>query len=114
MTSRIDQRMPNARVALVGHGGDFGPTGCPGRAIISNADVAFVLQFFERFNEVLRSTATARAVTFVDVVGPAIGHDASAGEARWFEGNESQSPIQPRHPTPLGSRAMADLIVPAL
>ncbi|WNO25745.1 esterase [Gordonia phage Goib] len=112
--ARIATRAPNARIVLVGHGGYYGPTGCPGQANISNADAAYVLRFFERFNATLRNAAEARSATFVDVAGPAAGHDACAGPARWFEGNASPSQSQPRHPTPLGSRAIADLIVAAL
>ncbi|WP_349291723.1 SGNH/GDSL hydrolase family protein [Gordonia sp. ALPHA1B1] len=112
--TRIGQRAPNARVVLVGHGGYYGQTGCPGQANISTADAAFVLRFFERFNAVLRHSARAHSVVFVDVAGPAAGHDACAGSARWFEGNISRSATQVRHPTPLGSKAIADLVVAAL
>lgn len=112
--TQIGRRAPNARVVLVGHGGYYGPTGCPEQANISTADAAFVLRFFERFNAVLRDSARARSATFVDVAGPAAGHDACAGSARWFEGNISRSATQVRHPTPLGSKAIADLVVAAL
>ncbi|EON31187.1 secreted hydrolase [Gordonia terrae C-6] len=110
----IASRAPNARVILVGHGGYYGRTGCPGQANISNADAAFVMAFFERFDAILRSAAVTRSMTFVDVASAAVGHDACSGAARWFEGNTSQSQTQPRHPTPLGSRAIANLILNAL
>ncbi|MCG7631541.1 SGNH/GDSL hydrolase family protein [Gordonia McavH-238-E] len=112
--TQIRRRAPHARVVLVGHGGYYGQTGCPDQANISAADAAFVLRFFERFNAVLEKSAHAQSITFVDVAGPAVGHDACAGAARWFEGNISRSATQVRHPTPLGSRAIADLVVAAL
>lgn len=110
----IASHAPNARVVLVGHGGYFGSTGCPGQANISNADAAYLQTFFERFDAILRTAAVTRTMTFVDVASAAVGHDACAGTARWFEGNDSQSQTQPRHPTPLGSRTIANLIARAL
>ncbi|AXQ51839.1 esterase [Gordonia phage Catfish] len=110
----VTNRAPNARVILVGHGGYYGPTGCAGQANISDRDAAYVLEFFQRFNAALRNAAEARSLTFVDVATAAAGHDACAGPARWFEGNASQSSTQPRHPTPLGSRAIADLVLAAI
>lgn len=112
--STIAARAPLARVVLVGHGGYYGRTGCPGQANISNADAAYLQTFFKRFDAILRTAAVTRAMTFVDVASAAVGHDACAGTARWFEGNASQSQTQPRHPTPLGSRAIANLIALAL
>ncbi|MBN0975435.1 MULTISPECIES: SGNH/GDSL hydrolase family protein [unclassified Gordonia (in: high G+C Gram-positive bacteria)] len=112
--SLIRARAPLARVVLVGHGGYYGRTGCPGQANISNADAAYLQTFFKRFDAILRTAAVTRSMTFVDVASAAVGHDACAGAARWFEGNASQSQTQPRHPTPLGSRAIANLIVRAL
>ncbi|MCX2755499.1 SGNH/GDSL hydrolase family protein [Gordonia sp. 4N] len=111
---RIASRAPNARVVLVGHGGYYGRTGCPGQANISNADAVYLQTFFQRFDAILRTAAVTRSMTFVDVASAAVGHDACAGPARWFEGNASQSQTQPRHPTPLGSRAIAALITRAL
>ncbi|UCZ89437.1 hypothetical protein WDY80_05020 [Gordonia hongkongensis] len=102
---KIASSAPNARVVLVGHGGYYGRTGCPGQANMSNADAAYLQTFFQRFDTILRTAAVTRSMTFVDVASAAVGHDACAGAARWFEGNFSQSQTQPRHPTPLGSRA---------
>lgn len=112
--STIAARAPLARVVLVGHAGYYGRTGCPGQANISNADAAYLQSFFKRFDAILRTAAVTRSMTFVDVASAAVGHDACAGAARWFEGNASQSQTQPRHPTPLGSRAIANLIARSL
>ena len=110
----IRVRAPQARVVLVGHGGYYGRTGCPGQANISNADAVYLQEFFRRFDAILRTAAVTRSMTFVDVAAASVGHDACAGPARWFEGNASQSQTQPRHPTPLGSKAIANLIARAL
>lgn len=111
---KIASRAPSARVVLVGHGGYYGRTGCPDEANISTADAAYLRTFFDRFDAILRTAAVTRSMTFVDVATPAVGHDACAGTARWFEGNVSRSQTPPRHPTPLGSRAIASLIVNVL
>ena len=110
----IALRAPLARVVLVGHGGYYGRTGCPGQANISNADAVYLQTFFKRFDAILRTAAETRRMTFVDVASAAVGHNACAGAARWFEGNTSQSQTQPRHPTPLGSKAIANVIARAL
>ncbi len=92
----VATRAPNARVVLVGHGGYYGRTGCPGQANISNADAAYLQTFFQRFDTILRTAAVTRSMTFVDVASAAVGHDACAGAARWFEGNSSHSQTRPR------------------
>ncbi|QDF15404.1 esterase [Gordonia phage Mollymur] len=112
----VGDRAPNAEIVLVGHGGYYGSTGCAAEVTASDADLAYIDGFFDRFNAVLSSAADRAGATFVDVAGPAKGHDACAGSQAWFRGNvrDTSQPWQNRHPTPLGSTAMAELIAAAL
>ncbi|NUS44154.1 MAG: SGNH/GDSL hydrolase family protein [Mycobacteriaceae bacterium] len=108
----IHTRAPAARMLLVGHGGYFGPHGCPKAANLTDADAEFVGKFFDRFNTVLRASAQNHHAEYVDVAGPAVGHDACATlDKRWFQGNVSAAPLLARHPTPLGSGQMGRLVV---
>ncbi|MEP9395561.1 SGNH/GDSL hydrolase family protein [Gordonia sp. VNQ95] len=111
----VHAKAPSARVLVVGHGGYYGAKGCPGQANISDADVPVVTRFFDRFNDVLRSAAARSGAEFVDIATPARGHDACAPDAlRWFQGNSDALTVQARHPTPLGRRAMADIVASAI
>lgn len=111
----IKARAPHAKVVLVGHGGLYDTTGCAFQANYSNADGPVITGFFAQFNDALRTAADAQGVTFIDVDTPAQnGHDVCSGSERWFNGDAPASLYQTRHPTPLGSKAMADLIYSAL
>ncbi len=111
----IRQRSPQARVVVVGHGGYYGPVGCFPTATVGRADMAFVADFFRRFDATLAQGAASRGATYVDIAGPAVGHDACAPVAtRWFAGQFPSGLTPPNHPTPLGSASMGDLVVRAL
>ncbi|WP_299575336.1 SGNH/GDSL hydrolase family protein [uncultured Williamsia sp.] len=111
----IRQRSPQARVVVVGHGGYYGPVGCFPTATVSRADMVFVADFFRRFDATLAQGAASRGATFVDIAGPAVGHDACAPVGtRWFAGQFPSGLTPPNHPTPLGSASMGDLVVRAL
>ncbi|MBY4039545.1 SGNH/GDSL hydrolase family protein [Rhodococcus fascians] len=111
----ITQRSPHAVVVLVGHSGYFDHQGCFPDSNLHGADAAFVQDFFVRFDSVLRDSAGRHGATFVDVAGPAVGHDACAPIAeRWFTGSMTFGPTPFLHPTPLGSAAMAGLVLDAI
>lgn len=111
----IAAKSPSATVLLVGHGGIFGDRGCWPYVPTSDADAAFVVQFFVRMNGVLADAARANGARFVDVAAAAVGHDACAGsDRRWFEGLVPRSFTMPLHPTHEGHGAMASLVVAAL
>lgn len=113
--SEVKARAPQATVVLVGHGGLYDETGCAWRANYSDADGPVITGFFAEFNATLEAAASSHDVIFIDVDTPAQnGHDVCSGEQRWFNGDSSGSMYQDRHPTPLGSRAIADLIYDAL
>jgi hypothetical protein len=111
----IRQRSPQARVVVVGHGGYYGSVGCSLTATAGRADMAFVADFFRRFDATIAQAAASRGDTYVDIAGPAVGHDACAPVGtRWFAGQFPSGLTPPNHPTPLGSASMADLVVRAL
>ncbi|MBE7160454.1 MAG: SGNH/GDSL hydrolase family protein [Williamsia herbipolensis] len=111
----IRQRSPQARIVVVGHGGYYGPVGCFPTATVGRADMAFVADFFRRFDGTLAQGAASRGAIFVDVAGPATGHDACAPVGtRWFAGQFPSGLTPPNHPTPLGSASIGDLVVRAL
>lgn len=108
----VHLKAPQATVLLIGHGGYFGPTGCSPQANFSAADGPFIQTFFDRFNAVLRTAAENHQAEFVDIAGPAVGHDSCQPEdRRWFQGNVSMKSLLGRHPTPLGSKQMAMLVL---
>ncbi|SEC29813.1 GDSL-like Lipase/Acylhydrolase family protein [Rhodococcus jostii] len=110
----ITAKAPTATVFLVGHGGIFGDHGCWPYIPTSDADAAWVVQFFVRMNDVLADAARTNGAHFVDVAGAARGHDACAGsDRRWFEGLLPQSLAMPLHPNHSGLTAMAALVVAA-
>lgn len=111
----IANRSPNARVFVVGHGGYYGLRGCFPDANLSAADAPFVRDFFRRFDAVLSGSARRHGATFVDIAGPAAGHDACAPDSRrWFTGQLPRGNGLPNHPTQLGNAAMARLVLAAI
>ncbi|MBJ7287787.1 SGNH/GDSL hydrolase family protein [Williamsia sp.] len=111
----VSARAPNARVFVVGHGGYYGPRGCVADANVSPADAAFIRDFFRRFDAVLSGSAQRHGATFVDVAGPAVGHDACAPESRrWFTGQLPRGNGLPNHPTQMGNAAIARLVLAAI
>jgi lysophospholipase L1-like esterase len=108
----IQQRAPRARVLLVGHGGIYDNKGCWPNIPTSDADAAFVTDFFSRMNRVLAGSAATAGAEFVDVTVGARGHDACApSEQRWYEGRQSLSLAKALHPTAAGMRHMAQRVV---
>lgn len=112
--TEVHRRSPDARIVVVGHGGYYGAQGCAPDARMSAADAPTVADFFGRFNDVLRGSADRAGAEYVDVAGPARGHDVCAGAQKWFLGDFPRGNTQTRHPTPLGSENMARLIVDKL
>ncbi|MGW0038945.1 SGNH/GDSL hydrolase family protein [Gordonia sp. NPDC003376] len=107
LLTEVNRRSPDAQVIVVGHGGYFGAKGCFPDAPMSSADAVVVADFFDRFNGVLHDSAHRAGATYVDIVGPARGHDACAGRNKWFNGLWPHGNESTQHPTRLGSKAMA-------
>lgn len=111
--TEIHHRSPEARVLLVGHGGYFGSNGgCAFDSTLHRNDAPTVLAFFNQFNAALQTAAANTNTEYVDIAGPAVGHDVCSGaDQRWFIGDWPRGATQFRHPTPLGSANMAQIIV---
>ncbi|WP_405182375.1 SGNH/GDSL hydrolase family protein [Nocardia sp. NBC_01377] len=108
----VRAKAPNATIVVVGHGGVYGRYGCGRTATFGADDAAWVADFFARIDDVLRGRALAHNARFVDVRNAAAGHEACAPrESRWFEGNYSTDTTPDRHPTPIGSSAIAELVL---
>ncbi|KQS00788.1 hypothetical protein ASG12_08010 [Williamsia sp. Leaf354] len=111
----IDAKSPQARVYVVGHGGYYGLRGCYPDAPFSSADAVFVRDFFTRFNGVLSAAARRHGAVFVDIAGPAVGHDACTPDGvRWFNGKIPRGDGLSDHPTQEGNAAIARLVLAAI
>ena len=106
---------PAARILVVGHGGYFGPRGCPGEAPFSDADAPVVAGFFRQLDGVYQAAAQRAGAGFVDVGAAAVGHDACAPTGqRWFTGVRAADGVPSTHPTPAGSEGIARAVVATL
>lgn len=110
--STIRQRAPHARILVVGHGGIYDNRGCWPNLPTSNADAAFVTEYFARINGVLSRASANAGAEFVDVTIGASGHDACALPGQnYYEGRYSLSLAKPLHPTAAGMGHMAQRVV---
>ncbi|SDH58955.1 Lysophospholipase L1 [Rhodococcus triatomae] len=113
----VREAAPNARIFLVGHGGAVGPRGCWPSIPYSDADAQFLVDYFDRFNQIYRDLVDRYDVDFVDIGRAAVdgGHDpcAEPGE-KWFEGLIPTDSAQPGHFNERGMQAVADMIAAEL
>ncbi|KXP13203.1 hypothetical protein AXK57_02955 [Tsukamurella pulmonis] len=104
-------RAPDATVLLVGHGGYYPlPDADVPLCAASGSELALhtAAEFFEALEDVYRTACDRTGVTFVSVLDITRGHDGAAPRSeRWFEGDSLVSLTPPRHPTALGSAALA-------
>ncbi|WP_248489256.1 GDSL-type esterase/lipase family protein [Tsukamurella sp. PLM1] len=107
--AEVRGRAPAATVLLVGHGGYYRRPGVPHSAAPrSELSLRAAAEFFDALDAVYLAACDRTGVRFVPVLDIARGHDGAARPAeRWFEGNTSFSRTPARHPTALGSAALA-------
>ena len=113
MLKAVQQAGPNARVYLVAYPMVLPDpaVACPPDVPMQSADAMFLGQLGSNLQAAFGAAAKAAGVHFVDVYGPSHGHDACAAEAqRWVVGQATPG-AQAYHPTALGMRAEADLII---
>ncbi|GAA3726360.1 SGNH/GDSL hydrolase family protein [Gordonia hankookensis] len=111
----VRKRSPSAAVVIVGQGGYFGERGCFPENPASSADLAFIRRdFFGPYNDILRRVAERHRAAFVDVEAESIGHDACAGDEKWFEGYVTSSEYLGFHPNLAGNKAIARMIADRL
>jgi hypothetical protein len=113
MLKAVQKAAPNARVYLVAYPIVLPDTAvpCPPDVPMQAADMTFLNEVGSKLQAAFSAAAKAAGVHFVDVYGPSHGHDACAPEAqRWIVGQATPGATA-YHPTALGMRAQADLIV---
>ena len=113
MLKAVQQAAPSARVYLVAYPMVLPEPAvpCPPDVPMQASDAAFLGQVGSDLQAAFAAAAKAAGVNFVDVYGPSRGHDACSPQAqRWVVG-QATSGAQAYHPTALGMRAQADLII---
>jgi hypothetical protein len=87
---------------------------CPPSVPIEAADLRFLVDFGQQLYTIIKQSAAAAKVDFVDSYAPK-GHDACAAPARrWVEGEVPASPAFMFHPNAAGMKAQAKMIVKRL
>jgi hypothetical protein len=87
---------------------------CPPSVPIEAADLRFLVDFGQRLYTVIKQSAAAAKVDFVDSYAPK-GHDACAAPARrWVEGEVPASSAFMFHPNAAGMKAQANMLVKRL
>jgi lysophospholipase L1-like esterase len=113
----IQQRSPEARVAIVGYP-DVLPidgTNCYPMVPLSKDDVAYIDSLIRRINAMIDDEAAANGAIFVDTYDDSVGHDVcKLPPTRWFEGLVPTEPAFPLHPNAKGEASMARSVLAAL
>lgn len=105
-------RAPQARVVLYGYPTLLPMTGtstCLGMTF-TKTDVPYLRAKQAELNNMLKASAKANGVTYVDVYGPSAGHDPCASQP-WVN---KVIDVPPLHPTNLGQTATGNLVADAL
>ncbi|MEU4452055.1 SGNH/GDSL hydrolase family protein [Nocardioides sp. NPDC023903] len=112
----IKERAPGAKVVLVGYPRLLPPTGyCPDVVPFADGDYAWADFLNRKLNAVMKRAATGNDATYVDVYGPALGHDACAGDAAWVRGQWTDLFAGVSyHPNAAGMRATSKIVLNAL
>lgn len=112
----VKERAPGAKVVLVGYPRLLPPTGyCPDVVPFADGDYAWADSLNRKLNAVMKRAATGNDATYVDVYGPALGHDACAGDAAWVRGQSTDLFAGVScHPNAAGMRATSKIVLNAL
>lgn len=112
----IKERAPGAKVVLVGYPRILPPTGyCPDTVPFADGDYAWADSLNRKLNAVMKRAATRGGALYVDTYGPALGHDACAGDAAWVRGQSTDVFAGVAyHPNGAGMRAISKLVLKAL
>lgn len=101
----IQDRAPNARIALFGYPAAV-PTdgsGCWPGVPMSPDDLAYVGELLLRINAMMAEQAAATGAEFLDIYTDSVGHDVcKLPPTRWFEGLVPTEPAFPLHPNARG------------
>jgi lysophospholipase L1-like esterase len=112
----IKQAAPKARVIVLPYLRVMpdSATPCPPSVPMGSAELRYLVGYGEKLHAVLKRSAAAAKVDFVDSYTPK-GHDACATPSRrWVEGEVPASPAFPFHPNGAGMKAQAKMILERL
>jgi lysophospholipase L1-like esterase len=113
MLQAIKQAAPKATVIVVPYlpvMPDAG-TPCPPGVPMGSAELRYLVDYGNKMHAILKRSAAAAKVDFVDSYAPK-GHDACAAPGRrWVEGEVPASPALPFHPNGAGMKAQAKMIL---
>ncbi|MFI5626166.1 SGNH/GDSL hydrolase family protein [Nocardioides sp. NPDC051685] len=114
--AQIKERAPGADVVLVGYPRLLPPSGyCPDTVPFADGDYAWADSLNRKLNTVMRNAANRKGALYVDTYGPALGHDACAGDAAWVRGQTSDLLAGAAyHPNAAGMRAVSKIVLEAL
>lgn len=108
----VREHAPAAKVVLVGYPRVVPPSGyCPDVVPLADGDYAWADSLNRGLNTAVSKAAKATGATYVDTYGPALGHDACAGDAAWIQGKDTNLlKAYAMHPNAAGMRAIGDLV----
>lgn len=112
----IKEYAPQAKVVLVGYPRLLPPTGyCPDTVPFADGDYAWADSLNRKLNAMVKQAATRKGALYVDTYGPALGHDACAGDAAWVRGDSTDLFAGTAyHPNAAGMRAISKIVLKAL
>lgn len=108
----VHDKAPRARIYITSYTDYSPPGGCFPQQPIWPEDADYVQSLVNRLAAVTKSVAAQHRATFVDLIGPAAGHDGCQGEQAWatlFRTGATSGSV-PLHPTELGEAAFAGLL----
>ena len=109
----IKEKAPKARVVVLPYLRVLPPsaTPCPPSVPMQPADMKFLVDFGDKLHTIIKQSAAAAKVDYVESYTPK-GHDACAAPGqRWIEGQVPASPGFMYHPNGAGMKAQATMIV---
>ncbi|WP_040510395.1 SGNH/GDSL hydrolase family protein [Gordonia soli] len=106
----IRRKAPNAQIIVVGIGGFMGTHGCWPMVPISDPDVRWMNQVFNRANGALWRATAKIGGTFVDANRVSAGHDPCNLITPWYESSMSNTIAYPYHINQAGAIAVGAMV----
>ena len=113
MFAVIKAKAPDARVVLLPDPRvlPLSAKPCPPSVPMLPADLRFMVDVGEQLHTIMKQSADAANVDYVETYTPKGHHACVAPAKRWIEGQEPASPAVVFHPNAAGMKAQANLIV---
>ncbi|MGW4369740.1 SGNH/GDSL hydrolase family protein [Nocardia takedensis] len=110
----IARRAPAAKIFVDGWPTYVRAQSCPA-ALLTPGAATTLQDGYDALNAVVAREAAEHGAVYIDTRTPGIGHDACAPDAqRWIEPALAADTLMPFHLTPLGMRAVADIVATAI